>query len=38
MNMFIYLKLREINYKFLKSPTMILHRPYDNEIEWYMTC
>jgi hypothetical protein len=35
MNLFIYLKLKEINYPFRRKPVIILKRPWTHEFEWY---
>ena len=35
MNLFIYLKLREINYLFPIKPMVILNRPCTTENNWY---
>ena len=37
MNLFIYLKLKEINYPFFPHTpvTLLLQRPWNHELEWY---
>jgi len=35
MNLFIFLKLKEINYPFKLKPTIILNRKWNHELEWY---
>jgi len=37
LNIFFFLKLKEINERFIRPPTIILRRPNTTEIEWYMT-
>tara|TARA_Y100000588_G_scaffold296579_1_gene317086 strand:+ start:248 stop:382 length:135 start_codon:yes stop_codon:yes gene_type:complete len=40
LNLFTFLRYKEINEKRAfgySTNTIILYRPYDNEIEWYMT-
>ena len=37
MNLFIYLKLKEINYPFFpRRPVIILKRHWNHELEWYL--
>ena len=36
MNLFIYIQLKQINYKFKKTPTIFLYRTLNHELEWYL--
>ena len=37
LNLYIFLKLKEIGFKFKKPSVILLPRPYNRELEWYMS-
>lgn len=37
LNLYIFLTLKEINFKFKKPPVILLPRSYDKELEWYIS-
>ena len=37
LNLYIFFKLKEIGFKFKKPPLILLRRPYNKELEWYMS-
>jgi hypothetical protein len=37
LNLYFFLKLKEIGFKFKKPSVILLPRPYNSELEWYMS-